>query len=72
MPNILTIDGYSSVIDFNPETCLFRGEFVGLNGSADFYATNNEEMMQEGRRSLQIYVEVCSEAGIKPERSHHG
>jgi predicted HicB family RNase H-like nuclease len=29
---------YEAVISYDPEIQLFRGEFVGLNGSADFYA----------------------------------
>ena len=30
-------DGYKAVIAYDPEIEMFRGEFVGLNGAADFY-----------------------------------
>jgi predicted HicB family RNase H-like nuclease len=36
--NTMTIDGYQAVITFDPDIQMFRGEFVGLNGGADFYA----------------------------------
>ena len=34
----MEIEGYRAVIQFDPDIDLFRGEFVGLNGGADFYA----------------------------------
>ena len=34
--NTMTINGYQAVIAFDPDIQLFRGEFVGLNGGADF------------------------------------
>ncbi|MEN2827324.1 type II toxin-antitoxin system HicB family antitoxin [Mannheimia haemolytica] len=40
MRNIMDINGYKAVIAYDPETELFRGEFIGLNGGADFYADN--------------------------------
>ena len=35
-------DGYKAVIAYDPEIEMFRGEFVGLNGAADFYASDLE------------------------------
>ena len=34
----MEIDGYRAIIQYDPEIDMFRGEFVGLNGGADFYA----------------------------------
>ena len=31
--NTMTINGHQAVIAFDPEIQMFRGEFVGLNGS---------------------------------------
>ena len=36
MINTMTIDGYDAVIQYDPDIKMFRGEFVGLNGGADF------------------------------------
>jgi len=38
--NLMNINGYRAVIQYGPEIEMFRGEFTGLNGGADFYATN--------------------------------
>jgi len=35
--NTMTINGYQAVIAFDPDIQMFRGEFVSLNGGADFY-----------------------------------
>ena len=43
MNNVMTFeDGYKAVIAYDPEIEMFRGEFVGLNGAADFYASDLE------------------------------
>ena len=38
--NTMNIGGYEAVITFDPDIQMFRGEFVGLNGGADFYAAD--------------------------------
>ena len=38
MNNVVEINGEKAVIAFDPEIQMLRGEFVGLNGGADFYA----------------------------------
>ena len=44
---------------------MLRGEFIGLNGGADFYADNVADLHREGMTSLQPLLEVCrTELGI--------
>ena len=38
--NILTIDNHRAVVTYDPDTDMLRGEFLGLNGGADFYASD--------------------------------
>jgi len=38
--NFLIIDNVPAVITYDPELEMLRGEFVGLNGGADFYAND--------------------------------
>jgi len=66
MRNLMEIDGHSAVITFDPDIGLFRGEFLGLSGGADFYAGRIENLLAEGRRSLRVYLEACREARIEP------
>lgn len=70
--NVLKIDGHSAVVSYDPEIEMFRGEFVGLNGSADFYATSVETLKAEGQASLRTFLAVCTERGIAPERKFSG
>ena len=48
--NTMTINGYQAVIAFDPDIQMFRGEFVGLNGGADFYAKDVDGLRREVAR----------------------
>ena len=56
--NTMTINDYQAVIAFDPDIQLFRGEFVGLNGVADFYAADVAGLKREGEISLRVFLEV--------------
>jgi predicted HicB family RNase H-like nuclease len=70
MMNTMEINGHQAVIAFDPEIDLFRGEFVGLNGGADFYASDVAGLRREGAVSLTVFLKTCSEKGIDPDTSH--
>ena len=70
MMNILKIQGHNAVVKYDPELDMFRGEFLGLNGGADFYAASIEELKKEGRISLQTFLDMCKEEGIEPDEDH--
>ena len=70
--NIMEFDGYRAVIQYDPEINMFRGEFVGLNGGADFYATDIEGLRYEGKLSLKVFLEMCAEDGVEPTKEYSG
>ncbi|MCP2008787.1 putative HicB family RNase H-like nuclease [Duganella sp. HSC-15S17] len=72
MQNTMTIDGHQAVITFDPEIQMFRGEFLGLNGGADFYAKDVKGLQREGRISLNVFLEACAEDGVEPRKSFSG
>lgn len=72
MINTMTIDGYDAVIQYDSDIKMFRGEFIGLNGGADFYAKSVEGLMKEGRASLKVSLRMCGEKGIEPRKSFSG
>ncbi len=72
LKNILKINGHKAVVEFDPELNMFRGEFLGLNGGADFYANSVEGLEREGEKSLSAFLEVCAEKSIEPTRSFSG
>lgn len=70
--NIMMIDGYQAKIEYDPELDQFRGEILGLNGSADFYGKSPASLRKEFRNSLKVFLEVCEEKGINPKREYSG
>ncbi len=64
--NIMTLDGYKARIEYDPEIDQFRGEILNLNGGADFYGKNPNELREEFKNSLNVFLEVCEEKGIPP------
>ena len=70
--NVMTVDDFHAVIEFDPDLDLFRGEILGLNGGADFYGKNPKELRAEFKRSLQVFLEVCKQKGIEPRRHFSG
>jgi predicted HicB family RNase H-like nuclease len=72
MKNVMEINGVKAVIAFDPEINMFRGEFVGLNGGADFYATDIDGLRREGETSLKVFLDMCAEEGVSPYRKTSG
>jgi predicted HicB family RNase H-like nuclease len=72
MMNVMEINGVKAVITFDPEINMFRGEFVGLNGGADFYSTDIDGLRREGETSLKVFLDMCAEEGVSPYRKTSG
>ncbi len=72
MMNIMKIDGYEAIINYDPDTDQFRGEFIDLNGGADFYATDIEQLRKEGQLSLKVFLDLCRQEGIDPQKKYSG
>ncbi len=70
--NVMTVDNYHARIEFDADLDLFRGEILGLNGGADFFGKNPEELRAEFKRSLEVVLEVCAEKGLEPKRHFSG
>lgn len=67
--NMMEIDGYKAKIEYDSELDQFRGEILGLNGSADFYGKTPASLRKEFKNSLKIFLEVCEENGINPKKN---
>ena len=72
MMNTMEINGYRAVIAYDPDIEMFRGEFTGLNGGADFYAKDIEVLKSEGALSLKVFLDMCAEDGIEPKKEYSG
>lgn len=72
MMNLMKINGYQAVIQYDPEIEMFRGEFIGLNGGADFYAKDVDGLYKEAAISLKVFLEACEARGIEPRKPYSG
>lgn len=72
MKNIMMISGQQAVITYDPDIEMFRGDFVGLNGGADFYATDVAGLHREGEQSLSVFLDECSKRGVEPRKNFSG
>lgn len=72
MKNLMVISGVKALIDYDPDAETFRGEFVGLNGGADFYGESIATLEEEGAKSLNIFLEMCQERDIEPYKNFSG
>ena len=59
MMNMMEINGIKAVIKYDPKIEMFRGEFLELNGGADFYAKEIENQKKEGAISLKVFLDTC-------------
>ena len=62
----MEINSCQAIIQYDPEIDMFRGEFVGLNGGADFYAKDIDNLRKEGEISLRIFLDMCREDRVEP------
>ena len=70
--NIMELEGFKAKIEYDPELDQFRGEILGLNGSADFYGSSPVVLRREFRNSLKVFLDVCKEKQISPTREFSG
>lgn len=72
MKNVMKFGEYEAVISFDPEISMFRGEFIGLNGGADFYADSIKKLRAEGKTSLRVFLDFANEKKIPPKKRFSG
>lgn len=66
MKTLMDINAYKALIAFDPDTNQFRGEFLDINGGAEFYAANVKSLHREGETSLKVFLDMCREDGVAP------
>lgn len=72
MKNVMKIGGQQAVITYDPDIEMFRGEFIGLNGGADFYACDIAGLHREGEHSLNAFMNECAKRDIEPHKHFSG
>ena len=61
------INGYEAVVEFEPVTGIYHGEFTGLTDQIDFYATDEAQVPAKGGRTLAMFLHQGECRGMAPE-----
>ena len=64
--------GYIGAVDFDPEIDLFHGTVINTNDVITFYGSSVSELREEMQKSIEGYLEFCTEQGITPENPFSG
>jgi hypothetical protein len=62
----MTINGVKAVITYDADIDLFHGEVIGLNGDADFYAGDAEDLRRGGAISLKVFMWLVKKTELNP------
>ena len=66
MKDVMEVGGHNAMMAFDADTNLFRGEFIDLDGGADFYAADLESLRIEGEISYKVFFDMCREDVTHP------
>ena len=72
MASELVHRGYKAVAEYAPDVEMFRGHVVGVSSVINFYADTVEALKRELKTSVDEYLAICEERGIKPEKQFSG
>ncbi len=64
--------GYHGAVEFDPQLDQFHGRVINTRSVISFYGTSVEELREEMAASVDVYLEVCEERGIDPDRPYSG
>ncbi len=70
--NTMLINDQKTTISYDENIDMFRGEFIGLNDSAGFYAADIAGLHVEGAKSLKVFLEMCREDNAQPYKTFSG
>ena len=69
---MLKFKNYLGVVEYDDIGKIFTGEVVGIRSVITFQGRTPEELEQSFRNSIDLYLEMCAEDGISPEKSYSG
>lgn len=72
MSQVMSHNGYQAVVAFDADLEMFRGEVVNTAAHIDFYADTVKGLKREFEASVNEYLAVCRERGIRPEKGYSG
>lgn len=65
-PRRIVVNGHEALIEFDPTTDLYCGRFVGISGSAPFYARKEKMIRTNATRSLAACLKKRQSCNVAP------
>lgn len=69
---MLKFKNYLAKLEYDEEIEMFRGVVINTSSHIDFYSDTVAGLKDEFKKSVETYLEVCREHGIRPDRPFSG
>ena len=69
---MLKYKGYTGLVEYDTDGKIFTGEVIGLRSVITFQGRTPEELENSFRESIELYLEMCRDDGIEPEKPYSG
>ncbi len=69
---MLKYKGYVGIAEYDDVGKIFTGEVAGLTAVITFQGRTPEELEASFRESIDLYLQMCAEDGVKPEKTYSG
>ena len=69
---MLKYKGYTGIVEYDADGKIFTGEVVGLRSTITFQGRTPDEIEASFRQSIDLFLEMCREDGVLPERPYSG
>jgi predicted HicB family RNase H-like nuclease len=63
---------YAGMVEYDDEGKIFTGEVLGIRAVITFEGRTPEELEQSFKESIDIYLTMCEQDGISPEKPYSG
>lgn len=70
MKNIMTYGDHLATVVYDEDIECFRGDILGLTGSADFYGYSVSDLKDNFAISLDVYLDECKKHNINPYKDN--
>ncbi len=69
---MLRYKNYIGLVEYDSDAKIFTGEVVGVRSVITFQGRTPEEIEASFRESVDLYLEMCREDGIIPDKPYSG
>jgi predicted HicB family RNase H-like nuclease len=63
---------FYGVVEYDADGKIFTGEVIGIHSVITFQGRTPEGLEQSFRESVDLYLQMCHEDGVQPEKAYSG